>query len=455
MPYNQEELVYSVNESKKTIETVIDIDEKPDSWSKTILYGLQMTLVNFTPFIWASAFVTIAGLPEEILPTLVSTCFIAMGIGTLIQTKWGNKLPLVQGPSASVMTIMGNVTNVFGFAAMWGAVIVGGIIEFLIGASRMIGYLKKFIPPAVIGAVVATIGFVASKIAVTWIFSEPNPINLFLAFTAFIIALTLKLKFEGFLGQGFILISTFIVGIILSTILGEFNWNAVAAEPWFSLPEFFPFQDLEGYGPRPFVLVSGAIIGGFTGYIGSMFESLGDYAAVTSICGVDYKVKHMNKGIAAEGIGCTISGLIGALPVTSYTQNIGIIAATGVASKFVVQIAAVIFILYGLSPKLATLLVTIPTPVIGGVFLITAALIMFSGFDLILSEKRNFTNTVIAGTTLGAAIMIPFFAETTGANWVNSLNQFLQMYLTGHIFIAVTFGIALNFIIKYVLKVDK
>ena len=114
------------------------------------------------------------------------------------------------------------------------------------------------------------------------------------------------------------------------------------------------------------------------GYIGSMFESIGDYAATCAVSGETYRVKHINRGIAAEGVGCMASGFLGALPVTSYTQNIGIVAATGIASRFITQVAAVMFLLYGLSPKLAMLLACIPRPVVGGVFLILSLIHIFT-----------------------------------------------------------------------------
>lgn len=453
MSYNPEELVFD-KKVETSIEPILTIDEKPTTWYETILYALQVTLVDFTPFIWAGAFVTISGLSDSILPTMISMCFLAMGIGTLIQTILGNKLPIVQGPSASVMTAMGSVAGAFGFSAMWGAVIVGGIFEFGVGTLKIIGKIRKLIPPIVTGAVVATVGFVASKIAIQWIFGNPSTTNLLLALGAFLLALVLKFKGKGILSSGFIIVSVALVGILIPTLIGAFDWSKVAAEPWIALPKLFPFQNMEGYGPKPFALVGAAIIGGITGYIGSIFESLGDYAATTAVCGVDYKVKHINKGIAAEGVGCTISGLIGALPVTSYTQNVGIIAATGIASRFVVQVAAVFFILFGLSPKLAMILATIPRSVIGGVFIISASLIMFSGIDVLLSEKRNISNNLIAGTTLGAAIMLPLFASTGGAQWVNSLGSFGKMYMNSNIFIAVTVGIAMNILINYILKVN-
>lgn len=444
-----EQPVFDV-EIESTIDLLYGIEDRPKRWWETLFYAFQITLVDFTPFIWAGMFVSLAGLPDSIIPIMISTCFLAMGVGTIIQTTIGNRLPIVQGPSSSVLTAMGGVTATYGFPAMWGAVLVGGLIEFLIGQFKILGNLRKFIPPVVTGSVVTVIGFVAARISITWIFTNPNKIDLILALVAFLLALTLKFRFKGLLSNGFVLFAVIIVGVIIATPLGRYDWSAVAETPWFSMPKLFPFRGYEGIN-KPFILLGAAIIGGFTGYIGSMFESLGDYAATCAISKEVYRVKHINKGIAAEGLGCISSGLLGALPVTSYTQNIGIIAATGVASRLITQIAAVMFLFYGLSPKLAMMLASIPRPVVGGVFAISASLIMFSGIEVIMSEKQSMENNLIAGTTIGAGVIVPLFTATAGAAWVSTFGDFGRMYMSNNIFIAVTVGIVMNLLISHIL----
>ena len=108
----------------------------------------------------------------------------------------------------------------------------------------------------------------------------------------------------------------------------------------------------------------------------------------------------MNRGIFAEGLGCVVASFFGGIPVTSYTQNIGIIGTTKIASRFVVQVAAVILLLYGLSPKFGALLVAIPRPVIGAVFVVVCGTIAVSGIQLIGSAKQTTANSFIVGTTL-------------------------------------------------------
>ena len=455
--YNPEQPIFET-QPDSTVKVSIGVEENPKSWWQTLFFAWQITLVDFTPFIWAGMFVSLAGLPDTVVPVMIKTCFLAMGIGTLIQTTIGNRLPIVQGPSSSVLTAMGGVTATYGFPAMWGAVLVGGALEAVIGFSRVLGRLRKFIPPVVTGSVVATIGFVACKIAAGWIFSSHEPVFLILAAVAFLFALFLKFRGKGLLSHGFVLISVLVIGVVISSIVGIFDWGKVFAEDWFALPTIFPFRNFEGIpsaAGSPVVFTFAAILAGFTGYIGSMFESIGDYAATCAVCDQVYRVKHINKGIFAEGLGCMCSGLLGALPVTSYTQNIGILAATGVASRRVTRVAAVMFLLYGLSPKLAMLLACIPRPIVGAVFLISASMIMFSGIDVVISETRDVRGNLIAGTTIGLGVMMPVFFSTTGAEWAASFHPFLKMFVNNNVFIAVVSGVLLNIVLNMLLKERK
>ena len=419
--YQPEQPIFDT-QPESTVTVSIGVEEVPKNWAQTLYFAFQITLVDFTPFIWAGSFVALAGLPEAVLPVMIASCFFCMGICTLIQTTIGNRLPLVQGPSSALVSSMGSVTAAYGMPAMWGAVIIGGLIEGVVGAARLMSKIRKLIPPVVVGSVVAAIGFVAAKLAVSWAFSSSDPLLLGMALGSFVLCLIFKFKGKGLLSQGFILITVLLVGVG--------NGTAVA-------------------------VVGAAVLGGCTGYIGSMFESVGDYAALCATCGETYRVKHIDKGIMAEGFGCAICALFGSLPTTSYTQNIGIVAATGVASRRVTQVAAVLFLLYGLSPKLAALLAAIPRPIVGGVFLVSAAMIMFSGIEVIQSSEHNQRNTLVAGTTIGMSVMLPLFCSTTGAEWAASLPKFLNLLVTSNVFIAVVCGIVLNLLLNVLLKEKK
>ncbi len=160
----------------------------------------------------------------------------------------------------------------------------------------------------------------------------------------------------------------------------------------------------------------------------------------------------MNKGIFAEGLGSVVASLFGGLPCTSYTQNIGIIATTRVASRFVVQIAAVTLILYGLCPKFGALLIAIPRSVLGGVFVIVCGLIVVSGFRLLQTAKSSNANGLLIGTTLILALGIPLYTQNVlGAEWLAALPPFVQLATTNTVVLAVILAIAFNLLLNIIL----
>lgn len=449
----QPELPIFEEQPKSNIEITIGIEDIPKPWWKSVYFALQITLVDFTPFMWTAGFAALAGITEpSFIPTMLCACFFCMGICTFIQTIIGNRLPIVQGASSALMSSMGNIAAVYGLPAVWGASLVGGFIEFALDATRLMSKIRKLLPPVVVGAVVTSIGFVAARIAVQWTFSNTDPLYMVLAMISFILALILKFKGKGIISQGFILITVIIMGVIVSSLLGIFDWNAVMDAPWFAFPKLFPFTGLEGQSGKTISFVGAAIIGGFSGYLGSMFESVGDYAATCAACDEVYRVKHIDKGIMAEGLGCMVTAFFGGLPCTSYTQNIGIVAATGVASRRVTQVAGILFLLYGLCPKMAYVLSGIPRPIIGAVFLVSAASIMFSGVDSIVSSERTLKNTIIAGTTISLSVMLPYHCASTYKVWAESLPPFINMICTSTVFIAVIAGVSLNLLLNHVLK---
>ncbi|WP_323720751.1 uracil-xanthine permease family protein [Acetomicrobium sp.] len=451
MAYDPEQPVFE-QEIQMLTKPILTIDEKPKSFFETFYYALQLTLVDFSPFIWATAFVAMAGLPESVTPSMISYCFIGVFVATMIQTTLGNRLPVVQLPSVPIFVNMASIakTYPFGLTTAWGAAFAGGIIEGVFGASRVLTVLRKFMPPVVVGSVVATIGFVITRISLSWVFAITDSLHLTLGIVSFLLALFLRFKLKGLISRGFVLISILIVGIFGGTLLGVFDWGSVARASWIALPKLFPFKGYDG-ASSPMIFSFSAILLILTGYACSIFESIGDYAAICTAATEPYKVKHMNRGIAAEGFACALCSLFGGLPVTSASQNAGIIASTGIASRVVTQTAAFIFLLYGLSPKLTTILAAIPKSVIGGAFIISAGLILLSGINTVMSDiKDNFGNMIVAGVTLGVSVMMPYYLNLERSAWLGTLRPFTKLYLTNNVFLAVTVGIVSNLLINYV-----
>lgn len=444
-----DELVWE--ESPKIVEPVLKIDEKPKTWWECILYGWQHTLVDITPLVFPLIVAAAIGLKGNESVNLVNSTLFAMGIATLIQTTIGNRLPIIQGPSITVGGTIISVGSIFGLPALWGAIFVGGIIEMLFGFTKLVGKLKNLIPITVSGIVVMCIGISLGMTAVGWTIGDGSPVNFFLGalviFMVFFFQLVCKKVWNGVLSRGAIFFSIWIVGLGVAGVMGKVDWALIASKPWFAFPKLFPYGG-PGFG---WSLVGGAIVGLLAGYLGSIVESIGDYAATCAVCGEQYRVRHMNKGIFAEGLGCVIASFFGGLPCTSYTQNIGVIATTKIASRFVIKISAVILMLYGLSPKFGALLVAIPRPVLGAVFIIVCGSITVSGMKLINSAKDTTANSLLVGATLLMAIGMPVYVKGNMAAWLKTLSPFANLLLTNTVVIGVIFGIVFNLILNKLL----
>jgi uracil permease len=433
-------------------EPVYTIDERPARFWEALLYGWQHTLVDISPFVLPLAVAAALGMPAPEQARLINACLVAMGVATLIQTTLGNRLPIIQGPSATLTGTLVPIGASLGAPAMWGGVFVGALLEMAVGASRVLGLLRRLFPPAVSGVVVMAIGLSLGQVAVRLAVGGGRPRDFVLAGAVLGLIFLLQIVFRrwagGLLARGAIFLSIWIVGLGLGSVLGEVDWSLVAQRPWLGLPRLFPYGG-PGFG---WELVPAALLGVAVGYFGSMIESLGDYAATCAVAGETYRVRHMNRGIFAEGLGSLVAACLGAIPCTSYTQNIGIIAATGVASRFVVRLAAGVLILYGLCPKFGALLVAMPRSVLGGVFLLVCGLIAVSGLRLAAAARPTTANGSVVGLTLIAAAALPVVVRHgLGEEWLARLPALAALLVTNTVVLAVLLAVGLNLLLNVLL----
>ncbi|WP_372364555.1 uracil-xanthine permease family protein [Candidatus Uabimicrobium sp. HlEnr_7] len=432
------------DETPVVSEPIYKIDERPSSSVESILYAWQHTLVDISPFVLPLAVASAMEMSQTQGAKFVNFCLFAMGISTLIQTTFGNRLPIIQGPSATHTAVLKTVGPICGSATMWFAIFIGGLFEMLLGVVGALRFLRKIFPIAVSGCVVTCIGLSLGQVAMGWTIGSGDPSHLMLACSviAMILGLQILAKniLNGLLSRAAVFISIWVVGLGIASLWGMVNWEIVAQKPWFSLPEIYPYP-FSGFSWNEAFFA--AIVGIIAGYTGSILESIGDYAATCAACGETYRVSHMNRGIAAEGFSCMLSALLGAMPCTSYSQNIGIINTTRIASRFVVQIAAVILILYGLCPKFGALLVAMPRSVLGAVFVVVCGMICVSGIRLLAAAKNTQENSLIIGITLVCALSIPSIVKTQ--NW--NLPLAVEILTSNTVVVAVVVGVFLNIVL--------
>lgn len=412
MAENKTSLLYNIDDNPPVLETVI--------------LGLQHYLTMFgstvaIPLILAPAFGIIDPVEKG---WLIATMFFVSGITTLLQTAFGNRLPIVQGGTFSFLAPTFAICGMAALAnAGWevrmqhvqGAIIAGSLVEISVGASGIIGRLLRFVGPITIAPTIALIGLALFK------FGAPEagrhwPIGGLTILLIILFSQYLRQKHRTFeLYPILLAIATaWIVSATLTTV-GLFpeghpshtSLDNLKNAPWFRIP--YPFQ----WGFPQFG--AAAFIGMLAGYIASMVESIGDYYACARLSGAPTPDKHViNRGITFEGIGCLVAGIFGTgNGTTSYSENIGAIGLTRVGSRRVVQAGAVIMILLGMVSKFGALFTTIPKPIVGGMYCAMFGMIVAVGLsNLQFVDLNSARNLFILGFAFFMGLSVPeYFAQ--------------------------------------------
>ena len=398
------------------------IEDKPPAGESALL-GFQhyLTMIGATVAI-PLALAGLMGMPDAQTGQLIGTFFVVSGIATLAQTTIGNRYPIVQGgtfsmlaPAIAIITVLANAGAGWNeiIRYLMGAVIVAGLVEVLIGYFGVMGYLKRHVGPLVIAPVIALIGLA--------LFSVPQIATAQTSWWLIGLTVVLIVAFSQYLDQynrvfrlypvllG--LATAWIVAALLSVTgvtptdaPGYVDLGAVAAAPL--IRPIVPFQ----WG-MPLFRTS-FIIGMFAGMLASVVESFGDYHSVARMAGRGApSARRINHGIGMEGFGNTFAGIMGTgNGSTSYTENVGAIGITGVASRYVVQIGAIVMIVVGFIGYAGALFATIPAPLIAGLYLVMFGQIAAVGLsNLQFVDLDRQRNIFIVGFALFAGLAIPAY----------------------------------------------
>jgi len=376
--------------------------------NQSIPLGIQHVLAMFAGNITVP--IIIAGIfgqtPEQKIFLIQMALFVA-GVATVIQTvgygKIGSRLPIIQGTSFAFIPVMAPFAKV-GLGAVFTAAFIGGIFQMWIG--RMLKPIRHLFPPLVTGIVVLMIGISLLKVGFMyaggggWLLNNKpevfgNSNHLIISFTVLIVALWANLKGKGMVSSASILIGM-IAGYIVAMLFGMVNYGKIAGAEWFAFP--MPLQ----YGIQ---FIPGAIILMLFMAVVTTIETIGDISA-TTMGGANREAtdKELSGGIMADGLGTAFGSLFNAMPNTSYSQNAGLVAFTGVISRHVGTVAGVILILMGLFPKLGGIIAAMPESVIGGAAIIMFGLITSAGIKLIARSEMNQRNLLILGLSLSFGI---------------------------------------------------
>lgn len=326
--------------------------------------------------------------------TLFQNAMFVAGLITLIQLypiwKVGSGLPVVMGTSSGFIPVSLGVGTQFGYGAIMGASLIGGIIEFLLGF--IIKPLRKILPHAVTGTVVLILGISLIGVGIQFVGGgvgmQGDPTfgsikNITIALIVFLVIVLLKQFSKGFLSVSAILIGI-IVGYIISILMGMVDFSEISKAAWFSIPKpIFMIDGIE-YSFHieaivPFILV----------YLATTVETIGDNTGIAvGGLGRDITDDELEGAVHADGFGSVFATLFGVMPNTSFSQNVGLVAMTKIVNRFVLMTGAIFLILCAFIPKLGAIVASIPNCVLGGAVILMFTMISISGLNLLIEDGK-------------------------------------------------------------------
>lgn len=375
---------------------------------KNLTYGFQHVLTMYGGLIAAPLVVGLGiGLSQADIGLLITASILVAGLATLLQTlgfKWfGSKLPIVQGTSfAAVASMIAIGSNGGSFQAILGAIMVSSLFGIII--APFFSKIVRFFPPIVTGSIIAIIGISLMPVAIRWIMGG-NPKaenwgsieNIGLAgFTLFVLLLLTKFGSPA-IKRLAVLLSIF-CGAIAAFALGLADFSKVGNGPWIALPNIL------GFGMPVFEWPAILTMSIVTLVI--LTETTASLLAIGEI--VDTKVdnKRIADGLRADMLSSGLAPLFGAFMQCAFVQNVGLVAITGVKSRFVVATAGGILVVLGLLPIFGRLVASIPMPVLGGAGLVLFGSVAVSGIRTLSKVDYQIqSNLIIVAVSLAAGLI--------------------------------------------------
>ncbi|MFD4841164.1 solute carrier family 23 protein [Achromobacter sp. NPDC058515] len=372
------------------------------SWPKNVAMGAQHVVAMFGSTVLAPL---LMGFDPNV-------AILMSGIGTLIFFLFvGGRVPSYLGSS---FAFIGGVIAVTGYAGSGananigvalGAIIACGLAYTLIGVVVWIvnaragggaNWIDALMPPVVTGAVVAVIGLNLAPIAAKGAMGASG-FDSVMAMVTIVCVGGIAVYTRGMVQRLLILVGLILACVVYAVLangLGygkPIDFSAVSAAAWIGLPQFAaPVFKAEAMG----LIVPVAII--------LVAENLGHVKAVSAMTGRDLD-RYLGRAFVGDGVATMVSGAVGGTGVTTYAENIGVMAVTRIYSTLVFVVAALIAIVLGFSPKFGALIQTIPAPVLGGMSVVVFGLIAVAGARIWVVNQVDFSdnrNLIVAAVTL-------------------------------------------------------
>ena len=428
--------------------------------SRLALLGLQHVLVMYAGAVAVPLIVGRAlKLSPEQVALLISADLFCCGLVTVIQslgmTQWfGIRLPVMMGVTfasvAPMLAIAGSTPGLPGAGLIFGSIIGAGVVSLLI--APVVGRMLRFFPPVVTGSVILVIGISLMRVGINWIFgnpvgptapslvnpehaqwladvaavaaaggasvpalprglalaaSVPNPHyadlgGVGIAAVVLLVILLISKYAKGFVANISVLLGI-AVGAVLASALGWMHFDHVGKADWFAL--VLPFGIAAPVFDPVLILTMSLVM------VVVMIESTGMFLALGEMTDQVIDQAALTRGLRTDGLGTLLGGVFNTFPYTSFSQNVGLVAVTGVKSRFVCVAGGLILIGLGLLPKMAALVEALPTVVLGGAGLVMFGMVAATGIRILAAVdfKSQRFNAMVVAISVGMG-MVPLLA---------------------------------------------
>ena len=419
---------------------------------KAVPFGLQHILAMFVSNLTPITIIAAAGgLSQAEVAVLLQNAMLVAGIATLIQLfpvwRIGSRLPIVMGVSFTFVTVLSTVAASYGYPAVIGAVICGGVFEGVIGLFAR--YWRKIIAPVVASSVVIAIGYSLFTVGARSFgggYAEDfgSASNLLLGAVTLAVCLGWNILARGYLKQLSVL-AGLVVGYILAVFMGKVDLSVIFSEGIVSLPALLPFAPEFHMG----AIFSVAII-----FMVSAAETIGDTTAMVSGgLGREITSKEISGSLACDGFASTVSALFGCPPVISFSQNVGLVNMTKVVNRFTIATGAGCMLLAGFLPPVGNFFASLPESVLGGCTIMMFGTIMVSGIQML--SRAGFTQRNMTIAALSLSVGIGFTAASEIDLW-RIFPEVVQSVFSANV-VAVVFvvSILLNLILPEDMELER
>ncbi|KEI82929.1 purine permease [Clostridium botulinum] len=430
-----------MKKNETDIQLMYGVNDKPKILMQ-ILLGLQHIFAAFGGIIVVPIVISAAlGFDAKTSTALISSAILAAGVATFIQSRGigpiGARVACIMGTDFTFVAPAIAVGGKFGLSGIFGATVLGAGIVIIL--SFFVKPLMKLFPPIVTGTVVSLIGLTLLPVSIDWAAGGVGSANygslknISIALFIMIVTLLLNHYGKGLVSSASILIGM-VVGYIICIPLGMVNFSSVSQASWVSLPKIF------GYGITFNLQV---LLPFIPAYFVTIIGTVGCLKAITEVSGIKADEKPITAGVLSDGVGSMLAGVFGALPNTSFSQNIGLIPLTKVASRYVTMMAGILLVILGLFPKFAALINIMPQPVLGGVGIVMFGTVAAAGIQTLSGVKLNNRNMLIIATSIGLGLGVTFRPE-----FIAKLPESLKMIFSSGISTGTIVALLLNVILK-------